>query len=75
MILKAAAGFAINMSQSFLAGDKMADMEAGRAAEVLVVFLGSDKKFSFQIADLCASDMETAAKTITPYEKNFRSIK
>lgn len=67
LIFKAAEEFGIDLSKSFFIGDHMKDMEAGRAAGVTTVFVGSPEKSSG--ADISAPDILVAAEKIVGYEK------
>jgi len=69
MLLQAARERGIDLSQSVLVGDKISDIEAGRAAGVmLAVLVRSGHAFDAkaeQAADLVADDLRAAARAIT----------
>jgi D-glycero-D-manno-heptose 1,7-bisphosphate phosphatase len=67
LILKAAKEFGVDLAKSFFIGDHMKDMEVGRAAGTMTVFLGPSKKSS--VVDLSASDLSEAADLIILHEK------
>jgi D-glycero-D-manno-heptose 1,7-bisphosphate phosphatase len=72
LILKAAQEFGINLAKSFFIGDHIKDMETGRAAGTMTVFIGSPERSS--AIDLTASNLTEAAEKIANYEKLHGSV-
>jgi histidinol-phosphate phosphatase family protein len=72
LILKAAQEFGIDLAKSFFIGDHMKDMEAGRAAGTMTVFIGPPQQSP--VIDLTAPTFLNAAEQIISYEKLHGSI-
>lgn len=72
LILKAAEEFGLDLAKSFFIGDHMKDMEAGRAAGTMTVFIGSPEKSP--VIDFAAPHLAEAADKIIAYEKLHGAI-
>jgi D-glycero-D-manno-heptose 1,7-bisphosphate phosphatase len=72
LILKAAEEFGLDLAKSFFIGDHIKDMEAGRAAGTMTVFIGSSEKSP--VIDLGAQNLAEAADLVISYEKLHGSI-
>jgi D-glycero-D-manno-heptose 1,7-bisphosphate phosphatase len=66
MILKAAREHDIDLSRSFMVGDKNSDLECGRNAGVKTILMrtGYGKSADAQLADFCAHELTQAADVI-----------
>jgi histidinol phosphatase-like enzyme len=72
LILKAAEEFGVDLAKSFFIGDHIKDMEAGRAASTMTVFIGSPEKSS--AIDFVVPDLIEAADLIISHEKLHGAI-
>ncbi len=72
LVLKAAREFGIDLAKSFFIGDHRKDMEAGRAAGTMTVFIGSPEESA--LIDLSAPDLLEAATQIASYERLHETI-
>jgi D-glycero-D-manno-heptose 1,7-bisphosphate phosphatase len=72
LIQKAAEEFGIDLAKSFFVGDYMKDMEAGRNAGTMTVFLGPAAQDKSPVIDFYAPDLPGAAERILNHEKFHR---
>jgi len=72
LILKAAREFEIDLARSFFIGDHEKDIEAGRAAGLVNVFVGSSKVPA--AAEISAADVFEAARLVISYQKERKPL-
>jgi D-glycero-D-manno-heptose 1,7-bisphosphate phosphatase len=64
LLLRAARDLPIDLSRSFMVGDKISDLEAGRAAGCHTVYFTAEPDAKVSLADFVASNWAEAAKFI-----------
>ena len=72
LIFKAAREFEIDLARSFFIGDHEKDVEAGRAAGLVNVFVGSSEVPAG--AEISAADVFEAARLVISYQKERKPL-